>query len=105
MHLDIPDFDIISLDSRYFYFVLSKVEAAQHLIDQMDVNKDGKVSFPEFLIVMKHGNPVGSMKPQDSSEANEAKAEAEAEAGRRMSQASNSELHTYIHQQGALRIQ
>ena len=69
----------------------------------MDVNKDGKVSFPEFLIVMKHGNPVGSMKPQDSSEVNEAKAEAE--AGRRMSQANNSELHTYIHQQGALRIQ
>ena len=71
----------------------------------MDVNKDGKVSFPEFLIVMKHGNPVGSMKPQDASEADEAKAEVEAEAGRRMSQASNSELHTYIHQQGALRIQ
>ena len=105
MHLYLPDFDIKSLDSRYLYFVLSKVEAAQHLIDQMDVNKDGKVSFPEFLIVMKHGNPVGSMKPQDASEANEAKAETEAEAGRRMSQASNSELHTYIHQQGALRIQ
>ena len=60
----------------------------------MDVNKDGKVSFPEFLLVMKHGNPVASMKSQDASDV-------------KMAQVNiiNSDNNTYIHQQGTLKIQ
>ena len=60
----------------------------------MDVNKDGKVSFPEFLLVMKHGNPVASMKSQDTSDV-------------KMNQVNiiNSDNNTYIHQQGTLKIQ
>ena len=61
----------------------------------MDINKDGKVSFPEFLIVMKHGNPVGSLKPQNSDETKVGVTPAN----------TNHELNIYIHQQGALRIQ
>ena len=30
------------------------MEAAKSVIDQLDVDKDGKVSYPEFILVMKY---------------------------------------------------
>ena len=80
------------LDSILIIFV--QIEAAQHLIKQMDVNNDGKVSFPEFLLVMKHGNPVAGPKTPDSCDV-------------KMTEGNiiNSDNNTYIHQQGTLKIQ
>ena len=64
------------------------------MIKQMDVNKDGKVSFPEFLLVMKHGNPVASMKSPGANDVKMAQVNT-----------SNSDNNMYIHQQGTLKIQ
>ena len=36
------------------YFDLDQMEAAKSVIDQLDVDKDGKVSYPEFILVMKY---------------------------------------------------
>ena len=33
---------------------LRKMEQAKAVIDQLDVDKDGKVSYPEFILVMKY---------------------------------------------------
>merc|ERR1712243_550720 len=35
-------------------FTGDKLEEAKKALDQMDVDKDGKVSYPEFLLVMKY---------------------------------------------------
>merc|ERR1711997_381510 len=35
-------------------FAGDKLEEAKKALDQMDVDKDGKVSYPEFLLVMKY---------------------------------------------------
>ena len=47
--------------TRLFVFYLIKIsclllqlEEAKKALDQMDVDKDGKVSYPEFLLVMKY---------------------------------------------------
>lgn len=61
----------------------------------MDVNKDGKVSFPEFVLVMKHGNPVASS----------AKSPGSCEIKMTQENIVNSDNNTYIHQQGILKIQ
>ena len=61
----------------------------------MDVNKDGKVSFPEFLLVMKHGNPVASS----------VKTPGSCEVKTNQENIINAENNTYIHQQGTLKIQ
>lgn len=31
-----------------------QMEQAKAVIDQLDVDKDGKVSYPEFILVMKY---------------------------------------------------
>ena len=36
------------------YCLLLQLEEAKKALDQMDVDKDGKVSYPEFLLVMKY---------------------------------------------------
>ena len=35
----------------YFHF---QMEEAKKAIDKLDVDKDGKVSYPEFILVMKY---------------------------------------------------
>ena len=36
------------------YCLLLQLEEAKKALDQMDVDKDGKVSYPEFLLVIKY---------------------------------------------------
>ena len=35
-------------------FVYVQMEEAKAAIDKLDVDKDGKVSYPEFILVMKY---------------------------------------------------
>ena len=36
------------------HFVNVQMEEAKAAIDKLDVDKDGKVSYPEFILVMKY---------------------------------------------------
>lgn len=36
------------------HFVYVQMEEAKAAIDKLDVDKDGKVSYPEFILVMKY---------------------------------------------------
>ena len=42
--------------SWYFHFIFSigQMEEAKAAIDKLDVDKDGKVSYPEFILVYKY---------------------------------------------------
>ena len=37
-----------------FVFLFFQMEEAKAAIDKLDVDKDGKVSYPEFILVMKY---------------------------------------------------
>ena len=51
---DLPATRFVVFYLNKIYCLLLQLEEAKKALDQMDVDKDGKVSYPEFLLVMKY---------------------------------------------------